>query len=92
MKTTVKITSYNIHGQELRAGNITFDFENKEVTTEKNTYSVINDYEYTYKIHKKDKKILSVGGIDGFYKFINEINDSKSPFNPAYTDLFISEF
>ena len=89
---TVKLKSYNIKGQEKRSGVLSFDEFNKRVTFPSGkTFTICIDKggEYTYKLSKKAKTIIARGGIDGFRKFINEINTSNSPFNPCYTDLFL---
>lgn len=85
---TIKLISYNIHGQELREGTIIVDFKKEQVTFPSNkTYNVVNDYEFTYKLLKDT--IKAAGGINGLCKFFNEINTEKSPFNPCCTNLFI---
>jgi len=85
---TIKLISYNIHGQELNQGTILIDFEKEQVIFPSGKeYSVINDYEFTYKILKGT--IKAAGGINGLCDFFNEINTQNSPFNPCCTDLFI---
>ncbi|HQH19917.1 MAG TPA: hypothetical protein PKZ43_10210 [Bacteroidales bacterium] len=85
---TINLTSYNIHGQKLREGIIKIDFEKEKVIFPSGKeYSVLNDYEFTYKILKGT--IKAAGGINGLCKFFNEINTKDSPFNPCYTNLFI---
>lgn len=84
----INLISYNIHGQKLREGIIKFDFEKEKVIfPSSKEYSVINDYEFTYKILKGT--IKASGGINGLFEFFNEINRQDSPFNPCYTNLFI---
>jgi len=49
----INLISYNIHGQKLREGIIKIDFEKEKVIFPSGKeYSVINDYEFTYKILK----------------------------------------
>ena len=84
----INLISYNIHGQKLREGIIKIDFEKEKVIFPSGKeYSVINDYEFTYKILKGT--IKASGGINGLSKFFNEINRQDSPFNPCCTNLFI---
>jgi hypothetical protein len=84
----INLISYNIHGQKLREGIIKIDFEKEKVIFPSGKeYSVINDYEFTYKILKGT--IKAAGGINGLSKFFNEINRQDSPFNPCCTNLFI---
>jgi phage FluMu protein gp41 len=84
----IQLTSYNIWGQKINEGNIFVDIENEKIITKNGKeFKVVKDYEFTYKIQKT--QINAQGGINGLYKFINEINTKDSPFNPALTDLFI---
>lgn len=94
MKTIDKIiiNSYNIHDQIIDTGCIVFNFEAETVSTNKKTYKVISDSEYTFKVVKKANKILAIGGIYGFYKFIKEINRAESAYNPTLTNLFINKY
>lgn len=47
----INLISYNIHGQKLREGIIKIDFEKEKVIFPSGKeYSVINDYEFTYKL------------------------------------------
>ena len=59
----INLISYNIHGQKLREGIIKIDFEKEKVIFPSGKeYSVINDYEFTYKILKGT--IKAAGGIN----------------------------
>jgi len=85
---TIKLISYNIHGQELNQGTILIDFEKEQVIFPSGkTYKIVNDYEFTYKVLKDT--IKATRGIKGLCDFFNEINRKNSPFNPCCTDLFI---
>lgn len=85
----IQLTSFNIWGQKINEGNVFIDIENETlVTASGKKFNVIKDREFTYKIQKT--QIKAMGGINGLYNFINEINTKDSPFNPALTDLFIN--
>lgn len=87
---TIELKSYNIWGQLLQSGSVQIDETNKTITTPSGKkFNVIPDYEFTYKINKRDKIIKASGGLDGLSKFLTKINDSGSPFNPCVTSLFI---
>lgn len=47
---------------------IDFDFENSKVTIGKKSFTVIPDYEYTYK--RSRSNILAIDGIKGFYSHL----------------------
>lgn len=85
----IQLTSFNIWGQKINEGNVFIDIDNETlVTASGKKFNVIKDREFTYKIQKT--QIKAMDGINGLYKFINEINTKDSPFNPALTDLFIN--
>jgi len=85
---TIKLESFNIFGNKRKEGIMKFDFENSTITSNSGKkFKVVNDYEFAYKIQKT--QINASGGISGLLKFINEINISDSPFNPAVTEMFI---
>ena len=85
---TLKLQSFNIFGNKRKEGFMKFDFEkNIVISNLGKTFNVVNDYEFTYKIQKY--QINALGGIRGFFKFMNEINESESPFNPSLTEMFI---
>lgn len=85
---TLKLQSFNIFGQKRKEGFVQFDFENNTfITNSGKQFNVVDDYEFTYKIQKS--QIKASGGIYGFFSFMNEINESTSPFNPSLTEMFI---
>jgi len=87
---SIELQSYNIFGKNRKNGVISINNEQKTITTPSGkTFLVIPDYEYTYKISRKNKTIHAAGGIDGLCKFLKEINECNSPFNPAVTEMFI---
>lgn len=89
---TIELQSYNIFGKKRKNGIITIDTEKNIITTPSGkTFHVIPDYsyEFTYRIRRKEQTIMANGGLDGLCKFLNEINEPKSAFNPALTEMFI---
>lgn len=85
----IKLKSYNIWGKQINEGDIYIDIENEIlITNNGKKFKVIKDYEFTYKIQKT--QIKAIGGINGLHDFINEINTKDSPYNPAFTNLFIN--
>lgn len=91
MTTTLKLTSYNMHNQELRSGDIIFNHSEQTMTSPSGkVYKVITDYDFTFKINRKSKVIKAVRGVDGLIDFLTHINNHKSAFNPYCTDKFIN--
>jgi len=74
----------------LQSGTMKIDEASATITTPTGkTFNVTPDNEFTYKINKRDKIIRASGGILGLKEFLNEINNSDSPFNPSVTSVFI---
>ena len=89
-KETIKIKSYNIHGQEIGSGDVVIDYQNESIQFPSGKiFKVEPDREYTVKFLKT--KVKASGGIKGLVDFIKEINVPDSPFNPAYTSLMIEK-
>jgi hypothetical protein len=87
-KEKIKIKSYNIHGQEIKIGDVLIDYENETIQVPSGkVFKVVPDRDYTVKFQKK--QIKASGGIKGLVEFINEINNDDSPFNPAITNQII---
>ena len=77
---TIELQSCNIFGKKRKKGVISIDTEQKSITTPSGkTFYVIPDYEYTYKISRKNKTIHAIGGIDGLCKFLDEVNYPPTP-------------
>ena len=89
-KETIKIKSYNIHGQEIGSGDVVIYYQNESIQFPSGKiFKVEPDREYTVKFLKT--KVTASGGIKGLVDFIKEINVPDSPFNPAYTSLMIEK-
>lgn len=48
------------------------EYGENEISINGNTYKVINDYSYTYKIYRRAKEIKAIDGLAGFKKFLND--------------------
>ena len=85
----IELNKYNIRGNILNTAKFEFDLENHTVKTPSgNIYTVVNDYEFTYKVMKRSKTIKASRGISGFIEFLNDINRKESPFNSFCFNAF----
>lgn len=48
------------------------EYGENEISINGNTYKVLTDYSYTYKIYKRTKEIKAIDGLAGFKKFLND--------------------